>query len=177
MARESLASVVRAQAAGGGPQAWGQLWAGTCACVCCACGFVWVRDRVCPGGTCKQNVEFVRADEGWGPGPPWALGGGIRLLPSRAHLILPFLLSPLSQQGALPLISLALPLFPALPYPMPSDLWLSLGGFSRDRKLSSASVSIHEPTQSSCFMVFKSLPWHPGCLPSGGSQSNRGGRV
>ena len=26
-------------------------------------------------------------------------------------------------------------------------------------------------------MIFKSLPWHPGCLPSGGSQSNKGGRT
>lgn len=74
---------------------------------------MWVRDRVCPGGACEQDVEFVRVDEGWGPGPPWALGGGIRLLPGRAHLILPFLLSPLTQQGALSLIR------SFLPYPTP----------------------------------------------------------
>lgn len=48
MVQESLASVVRAQAAGGGPQPWGQLWAGTCASVCCACGFVIVCAQVVP---------------------------------------------------------------------------------------------------------------------------------
>ena len=88
----------RAQVGGGGPRLGGSVGWHVCLCVLPmgVCGYG------CPSGACEQDVGPIRVDGGWELGPLRALGGGLRFLRSRAHLILPFLLSPLTQQGALP---------------------------------------------------------------------------
>ena len=75
-----------------------------------------------------------------------------------------------------PLLLLCSLTSPSYPVPWDQDQGPWLAGFSKDGKLRPTSVSLHEPTQTLCLILFKSSPWYPGwarLLALWDSQSNK----